>query len=300
MKSQATRRAFLQQLGGAAALSSARPAAAAEPSAPELVVVSGEDPKAMVKKALAEMGGMKRFVSRGDIVVIKPNMCWIRRPETAANTNPDVIAGLVEMAFDAGAREVRLFDITDRDPKKCYESSGIPAAVEKLGAKIYYQDDLDARKVVIKNGVHLKESLITHLSLDCDCFINVPVAKHHNSSVLSLAMKNLMGIVKEDQFKVWHPNLHQAIADFSTEFKPHLHVLDAYRILLRGGPAGGNLNDVQTVKKCIVGTDPVAVDAYGTTLFNRKPEQISHIVLAHKMGVGEMDLSRVKIREAHA
>jgi uncharacterized protein (DUF362 family) len=282
--------------GGAAVAAAGAPAFAAEPSTLDLAVASGDDPKELAKRAVAELGGMKRFVSKGDVVVVKPNICWVRAPETAANTNPDVVAGIVEMVFDAGAREVRIFDITDRDPVKCYESSGVTEAAERLGAKIYYQDDLDATKVQIKEGRFLKESLITNLSLECDCFINVPVAKHHNSSILSMAMKNLMGIVKEDQWKVWHPNLAQAIADFNTEFRPTLAVLDAYRILFRRGPAGGNLQDVKLVKQCIVGTNPASVDAYGATLFDRKPEAIPHIAIANEMGIGEIDLSKLRIR----
>lgn len=303
-ESDSTRRTFLREMGlvagGVVAAASGLPAIAADGPAPDLAVVSGEDPKAMVKRAVAELGGMKRFVSRGDIVVIKPNICWVRRPETAANTNPDVVAGLVEMVFDAGAKEVRVFDITDRDPVKCYESSGVTEAAKKLGAKIYYQDDLTGTKVQIKEGRYLKESLITDLSLECDCFINVPVAKHHNSSILSMAMKNLMGIVKEDQWRVWHPNLNQAIADFSTQFRPTLSVLDAYRILFRRGPAGGNLKDVKLTKQCIVGVNPASVDAYGTTLFGRKPEAIPHIAIAGQMGIGEIDVAKLKIRQVQA
>jgi len=304
MKSERTRRDFLSDMallaGGATALASGRPTVAAAEQRPDLVVVGGEDPKAMIKKAVAELGGMKRFVSRGDVVVIKPNMAWVRKPEQAANTNPDVIAGLIEMAFDAGAKEIKVFDRTDRKPEDCYATSGIADAARKLGANAILQKDLKTVKVPLKNAAHLKESLITQAALDCDCFINVPIAKHHRTPRVTLAMKNHLGITDDDHQKVWHSNLDQSIADFALHFKPKLTVLDAYRILLRNGPYGGNLADVQLVKKCIVGVDQAAVDAYGTTLFPmyaKKPSDIGHIALAGKIGVGEIDLAKLTIRQ---
>jgi len=304
-KLERTRREFIRDMGllagGATATAAGVPLFAADATTPDLAVVSGESPKDIVKKAVAALGGMKRFVSKGDVVVIKPNIAWIRKPETAANTNPDVVTGLIEMAFDAGAKEVKVFDRTDRPPKPCYETSGIAEAARKLGARVFLQDELETTRVPLKNGVFLKDSAITKIALECDCFINVPVAKHHGSTILSMALKNLMG-VNEDR-KRWHGKLDQAIADFAFHFKPKLTVVDAYRILVRHGPSGGNLADVETPKKCIVGVDQAAVDAYGTTLFPmwaKKPSDISHVAIAGKIGVGEIDLSKLRISELRA
>jgi len=309
-RTEHSRRKFIGDMavvaGGAAALQAAgapSPALAAEEKPADLVVASGDDPKALVKKAIAEYGGMKRFVSRGDVVVIKPNIAWVRKPETAANTNPDVVAGLIEMAFEAGSKEVRVFDRTDRKPEDCYASSGIADAARKLGAKVFYQNEVKTVPYPLKNGVHLKESLIARDAVECDCFINVPVAKHHGMTILTMAMKNHMGATFEDHKKLWHSNCHQAIADFALHFKPKLTVLDAYRILVRHGPSGGNLADVETPKKCIVGVDQVAVDAYGTTLFPmwaKKPDDIGHVAIAGKMGAGVCDLAKLRIREVKA
>jgi len=302
-----TRRLFLRDLGwlagGAAAAAAGLPAFAADEKPPDLAVVVGDDPKSMVKKAVAELGGMKRFVSKGDVVVVKPNIAWVRRPETAANTNPDVVAGLIEMAFDAGAKEIRVFDRTDRPPKDCYSTSGIAEAAQKLGAKIFYQTEMQTVKFPLKNGVHLKEAVIAKYAVECDCFINVPVAKHHGSTKLTMTMKNHMGVAFEGTHDVWHASLHQAIADFALHFKPKLNVLDAYRILVKRGPAGGSLEDVQTPRKCIAGADQAAVDAYGTTLFPmwaQKPTDIIHVAIAGKIGVGEVDLAKLRIREVSA
>ena len=305
-REERTRRLFLRDLGllaGGAAAASGLPALSAGDEAADLVVASGDDAKAIVKKAVAELGGMKKFVSKGDVVVVKPNIAWIRKPETASNTNPDVIAGLIEMALDAGAKEVKVFDRTDRPPKDCYDSSGIGEAARKLGATILYQNEMKTVKIPLPQGVHIKEAVVARDAMECDCFINVPVAKHHGSTKLSIAMKNHMGVVFEGTHRIWHANLNQAIPDFALHFKPKLTVVDAYRILFRGGPAGGNLNDVQTPQKCIVGVDQAAADAYSTTLFPmwaKQPTDIIHIALAGKMGVGQIDLAKLRIREVKA
>jgi len=293
-----TRRAFLRDCGLlAGGMASGAPAIAAE--APDLIVTSGEDPKALVRRAIDELGGMKRFVSRGDVVVVKPNMAWKTGPATAANTNPDLVAALVEMAFDAGAKQVKVFDRTDRPPDACYKGSGIADAVSALGATVISQRDLQDVKVQV-GGANLKEALIARDALECDCFINVPVAKHHQTTLLTMSLKNHMGISGDDHQKVWHSNIHQSLADFGLWFRPRLTVLDAYRILVRHGPGGGNVQDVQLVKKCIAGIDQAAVDAYGATLFGKKAADIPHLAIAGKIGVGEIDLAKIRVREVSA
>ena len=299
-----TRREFLRDMGllagGAAAVATSRmPVLAADAAAPDLVVVSGEDVKALVRKAIAELGGMGKFVSKGDVVVIKPNIGWDRRPEQAANTHPDVVVALIEMAADAGAKTIKVFDRSVEDPRRCYPASGIPEAARKAGAKVLFPNELQTAKIPIKNGVHLKESALWKDALECDCYINVPIAKTHSGSQLTMAMKNHMGLTADDR-GFWHQSLDQAIADFSSGFKPKLNVLDAYRIVVRNGPQAGSLQDVKVVKKCIAGVNQASMDAYGTTLFGKQPMQIRHIALAAKLGVGEIDLAKLRIREVSA
>jgi len=298
-----TRREFLRDFGcaagAAAAAASGLPAFGLDAKEPDLIVVEGEDPKAMVKRAVAEIGGMKRFVSRGDVVVIKPNIGWDRRPEQAANTNPDVVAGLIEMAFDAGAKEVKVFDRTVDNPRRCYEASGIAEAARKAGAKVLFTRDLATATIPIKGGRHLKESKLYKDALECDCYINVPIAKTHGSARLTMAMKNHLGLTADNR-GFWHKSLHQAIADFALGFKPKLNVLDAYRIMIRGGPKGGSLRNVRLAKKCIVGLNQASVDAYGATLFGKRPSDIPHIEIAGRMGVGEIDVAKLRIRRVRA
>jgi uncharacterized protein (DUF362 family) len=299
MKADKTRREFLRDAGllaGGAAAAASAPTWGAETPKHDVVVVSGENPAAMVKKAVAELGGMKRFVSRGDVVVVKPNIGFERRPEHGALTHPDVLTAVIEMVFEAGAKEVKVFDRTVMDPKTCYEMSGLPAAAKAAGAKVYHSSELKTTAIDIPKGRHLKKDALHTIALECDCYINLPVPKHHHASQLTMSMKNHMGLTAGDR-RFWHKNIHQSIADFATVFKADLNILDAYRVVYKNGPRGGSPTDVKYPKKCAAGINQASLDAYGATIHGKKPNEIRYLDMAGKMGVGEIDLDKLKIHE---
>ena len=122
----------------------------------------------------------------------------------------------------------------------------------------------------------------------------MPVLKHHASAKLTIAMKNLMGIVWDRRF--WHRNdLHQCIADFCLFKKPDLNIVDAYRVMMRHGPRGVSESDVTLMKTQIVSTDIVAADAAAAKVFGAEPSDIPYIKLANEMGIGEMNLDKLNI-----
>jgi len=258
-----------------------------------LVVVEGNDPKGMVKEAIAQLGGMDKCVSKGDVVVIKPNIAWDRVPEQAANTNPEVVAALVELCLEAQASQVKVFDRTCNAPRRCYEQSGIAEAARKAGAKVSFLDERRFRNITIPKGKLLKSWPVYEEVLEADVFINVPIAKHHTLSTLTLGMKNLMGIIGGNR-GLWHEDIHHYLAEFNSAMNVHLTVLDAFRILTSHGPQGGTPEDVKFVGQVIASTDRVAVDAYATTLFGFKPEDIGYIKYAHQLGIGEINLDKIK------
>lgn len=293
------RRELLRRLGfGAAAIGLGQISAAQKAetrSSPILVVAEKDSPANLVRKAIKALGGMSKFVKKGNKVLIKPNMAFARPPEGAANTNPEVVAELVRLCFEAGAKEVVVLDNTLAPARVAYEMSGIAKAAEAQGAKVVYVSPKDFVPVEIPKGKILSayEVRVLKQVLDADVFINVPVAKTHSGARLTLGMKNLMGIIQDRG--AWHRSgdLHQCIADFVTAVKPHLTVIDAIKIMTSGGPAGpGRLEQKDTI---IASTDIVAADAYATTLFGMKPEDIPYIVKAAELGVGISDLKRVKI-----
>ena len=132
------------------------------------------------------------------------------------------------------------------------------------------------------------------LNLDSDVFINVPVLKHHSSADLSIAMKNLMGVIWDRRY--WHRNdLHQCIADFTTYCKPDLNVIDAYRVMMKNGPRGVSEKDVVTYKTQIISSDIVAADAAAAKVFGSDPKNVGYIQKAGDMGVGTYDLAGLNI-----
>lgn len=260
-----------------------------------LAVASGKDPGKLTRAAVDALGGMGKLVKKGDFVVIKPNIAWNQPAEVAATTNPFVVAELVKMCKECGAARILVVDhIIDKPSEMVLGLTGIMSACKAAGADVTSaQNESDFRSVEIPKGKAIKSDTCIKDVLKADVFINVPIAKVHDMTKLTLGMKNLMGCNWDRQ--AWHQNsLDQCIADYVTAIRPDLTVLDANRILLTGGPKGpGKTKDVE---KVIAGVDPVAVDAYGATLFGMKAEEIGHIKLAAEMGVGEMDLTKMKIK----
>lgn len=247
------------------------------------------------RAAIRAMGGMSRFVKQGDVVVIKPNIGFSCVPEMAVTTNPEVVSTLIKLCYEAKARNVLVFDHTCDYWEICFKRTGIKQAATKSGGKIFSAHHKGLyRKVSIPAGKALKKTLVVKHLLDADVIINVPIAKHHGAAGLTLGMKNLMGAVWDRG--IFHvKDLHQCIADLSTIIKPHLIVLDATRILFNNGPRGPG--DVKNIGKIVVGMDPVAVDAYGCNIFEKDPRQIGYIDIAHKMGLGEIDVSKIRVKK---
>jgi uncharacterized protein (DUF362 family) len=271
-------------------------AGAAEKAArPDLVVAHGASPEKIVKAALDAMGGIKEFISRGDIVVIKPNIGWDRTPEQAGNTNPEVVAAVVKLCFEAGAKKVKVFDRPVNDPRRCYVQSGIMTAAKELGADVDYMDERKFKDVDIK-GVALKSWPLYSDIFDADKVISIPIAKHHGLAKLTMSMKNWMGVMGGSRRQI-HQKLDESLVDLSMKIKPTLTILDAVRILTANGPQGGSLADVKKLDTVIVGFDPVAIDSYGATLFGMKGSDLGYVTIGHKLGLGQMDLSKVRIRK---
>lgn len=263
-----------------------------------------ETVREMTKRALEALGGIDKLISRGDRVVIKPNLSWNRAPEFAANTNPFLVAALIELARGAGASRVRVLDNTcSSNPATSYEISGVARAARKAGAEVCFVQPSRLREVAIPGGKALSSWAFFDdfiLKEEVDVLINVPVAKHHSTSRLTMALKNIMGMVGWDRGTL-HKDIHPKIADLNRVVKVDLTVLDAYRVLRDHGPTGGRLEDVDNspegARRIVVSRDPVAVDAYGTTLFGLQAGDIGFIREAHEAGLGEMEYGLYGVEE---
>jgi len=248
----------------------------------------------LTEKSIAAIGGLGRFVNKGDVVWVKPNIGWDRKPETAANTNPDVVATIVRLCFEAGAKTVKVGDNPVDQAAKTYPSSGIPDAVRELGAEVLLLDRNRARAKAIQ-GEALKSIPMFPEILACDLVINVPVAKHHRLTDVTLCMKNYLGVIEKRQ--VIHQNFGPTIADLTRFMKPRICILDAVRILPKNGPRGGNLADVKFAGTVAAGVDIVALDALGAELLGRKPADVKTIVAGENAGLGKMDYRSLELRE---
>ena len=262
---------------------------------PDLAFVQGDSPAKITKEAVSVLGGMTRFVAKGDVVMIKPNIGWDRTPEMAACTNPEVVKALVEMCLNAGAKKVVVMDNTTNQAQRCYMRSGIQAAAKEAGADVPYVNERRIKKMAIK-GEWLKDWDIIQDFVEADKLINVPIAKHHSLCRVTIGMKNWLGAIGDPRNQL-HQKLDQAEVDLSAFFKPTLTVLDAYRILVRNGPQGGRLSDTKLLKTVVAGTDYVAIDALGASFFDIPPAELPFLKLANQRGLGEINPEKLRIEK---
>jgi uncharacterized protein (DUF362 family) len=248
----------------------------------------------LTEKAIEAIGGMGRFVKKGDVVWVKPNIAWDRKPELAANTNPDVVAAVIKLCLAAGAKTVKVGDFPVNPAPKTYESTGIAAAAKAAGAEVLLLDKSRFKEMDIK-GEKIKTLPVCPDMIECDLLINVPIVKHHRLSQMTMCMKNYMGCV--DKRNVMHQDLATSIADVTRFMKPRLSILDAIRILKANGPSSAKIEDVETKLTLAAGLDVVALDAWGAEVAGKKPESVGSIVKGQAYGLGKIDYRSLKPRE---
>ncbi|MGO8721116.1 MAG: DUF362 domain-containing protein [Acidobacteriaceae bacterium] len=262
---------------------------------PEIVVVQGDDPRALVRRAFQDLGGVGRFIARHDVVVLKPNIAWDRTPEQAANTNPDVVAETVRQCWQAGAKRVIVTDVSCNEAERCFRRSGIQAAARAESAEVVLPDPARFREVNL-GGVVLQSWQVFGPFLEADKVINLPIAKHHALTGATLGFKNWFGILGGQRNRL-HQQIHPSLVDLAAFMLPTLTMIDCYRVLLRNGPTGGDLEDVALKKTLVAGTDPVAMDAYvAKAYWNLESDALPYLKLAEQRGLGRVDFAQVRTK----
>ena len=267
----------------------------ADPALADAVVAQGDDPAVVVRRAVEELGGMRRFVSRGDVVVVKPNVAWDRTPAQGADTHPAVVAETVRLCLEAGARTAIVTDVTINDPQACFERSGIGSAARNAGAQVLLPDERRFRRVNLRGEV-LGEWPVFLPFLEADRIINVPATKHHSLTGASLGIKNWYGILGGPRHRL-HQRIHESLADLASFLRPTLTIMDAWRVLLRNGPTGGNPADVAERKTILAGIDPVALDAYAARAYwDLDQRSLRYLSLAAARGLGTTRFEDLRTR----
>ncbi|HKK43555.1 MAG TPA: DUF362 domain-containing protein [Bacteroidales bacterium] len=264
----------------------------------DMVAIMGGEPDAMFDLGIMELGGMGTFVKKGQKVLIKPNIGWDVIPELGANTNPLLVKRIIKHCFDAGAKEVYVFDHTCDNWVNCYKNSGIEKAAKSAGAKVVPANSENYfHSIDIPGGVKLQKAKVHELLLETDVFINVPVLKNHNSTRMTCCLKNNMGVVWDRGY--WHSNdLNQCIADYALyERKPALNIIDAYNVMVKHGPQGVSKEDIVPMKSQILTTDWVAGDTAAAKMLGVEVDKVEYIPIAHKMGLGTMNLESLNIKK---
>jgi uncharacterized protein (DUF362 family) len=262
---------------------------------PKVTLAKNADHVKALQVSLDAVGGIKRFIKPGERVTIKPNIGWDRSPEQAANTNPLLVAAMVQLCLAAGASQVIVTDISCNDPRRCFLRSGIKEAAEKAGAKVLLPADSDFIDIDFKGGL-LTVWPVLKPFVDTDRLINMPIVKHHSLTGCTIGMKNLYGILGGRRNQL-HQEIDRAIVDLAAFCRPTLTVIDATRVLLRGGPQGGSMDDVAIADTVICATDQVAADSRAAEFLGLQSGQVSHLILAEKSGLGIIDYRAAGYKE---
>lgn len=264
---------------------------------PALVIVRGRDIEKMVAASLDKLGGISRFISPGDRVLIKPNVGWDRQPEQAANTNPEIVGAVVGLCRDARASDVWVTDVSINDPYRCFARSGIEDAVIKSGGTVKYTNEGDFVLTDLRGQV-LRVWPVSRFYHEVDKVINIPVVKHHSLSKCTIAMKNWYGVLGGRRNRL-HQDINTSIADLGTAIRPTFTLIDATRVLFRNGPTGGNISDVSIENTIIAGMDEIALDSYSLNFLGLKTEDVPFLSIGEKRGIGVTDwksLNHIEMR----
>lgn len=263
---------------------------------PLIVKVHGDSPYNITKKALKEIGGIEKFISKQDIVMIKPNISWNRTVEHAANTNPEVLRAIIESVLNAGAKKAIVMDNPCHKAEDTYRRSGIEEMAKAAGAEVRFPDK---NRLVIFDfkGERVKRWPVFKDFLEADKFINVPILKHHSSAGLTIAMKNLFGIIGGNRGKL-HRDMGVSISDLAYGFHSHLTltIIDAFRILKKNGPVGGRLSDVELKKTVIASTNIFEGDVVAVNLFGKDPKQYDFIQAGFNKKMGNIDSNKINLK----
>jgi uncharacterized protein (DUF362 family) len=268
-------------------------------TAARLGIARGEQIVPALRAAIDAIGGLRHYVQRGDIVLIKPNVAFERAAALGATTNPDVLTALIHLVREAGAREIRVVDNPIESPESCFVRSGIQRAAVEAGAHVYLPSHGDFEMLHVPGATWIEEwPFFWRPFQGVTKVIGVAPVKDHNLCRASMTTKNWYGLLggRRNQF---HQDIHGIISDLALMMRPTFVVLDGTRVLFRSGPTGGSLSDVRPGHTLVASTDSLAADAFGwDDLLGRSGEALpDYFRQAAARGLGEPAWRDVARRE---
>jgi len=276
---------------------------APEPSKvlPSLAIAHGTEHEPTIRAALAALGGMERFIQKGDVVLIKPNVAFDRPPPLAATTHPDALRAVAKLVLEAGARQVIVADNPINSPTGCFLKSGLTAVTSEMNLDLVYPGSNSFAPLQLDGGEILKYwTFFNEPFKTATKVIGLAPCKDHNLCHASMTTKNWYGLLggRRNQF---HQHIHSIVSDFALMMKPTLVILDGMNVLMSNGPTGGRLSDVKPMNTIVAGTDMIAVDAYGYThLLERDLAELTYIHKAHDRGLGNKNWQDTLYKEVQA
>jgi uncharacterized protein (DUF362 family) len=267
--------------------------------AAQLGIARGTAIGAMLRAAIDAIGGIGRFVRRGDVVLIKPNVAFERAAPLGATSNPEVLAALIEVLREAGAREIRVADNPIESPESCFVRSGVQQAALRAGARVYLPQPSNFRTLNTPGAKHIEHWPFFFRPFEgVTKVIGLAPVKDHNLCQASMTTKNWYGLLggRRNQF---HQDIHGIITDLALMIRPTFVILDGTRVLFRSGPTGGSLSDVRPGKTIVASTDSLAADAFGwDDLLQRKDQpRPAYLDQSARKNLGTPDWRSLRIKE---
>jgi uncharacterized protein (DUF362 family) len=267
---------------------------------PSMAIAHGTDHEKTVRAVLGALGGMDRFIQKGDVVMIKPNVAFDTPPALSATTHPDTLRAVAKLVLEAGASKVIIADNPINSPTGCFLKSGITAVASDMNLDLMYPSSTSFSPLQLEGEILKRWTFFSEPFKKANKVIGVTPCKDHNLCHASMTMKNWYGLLggRRNQF---HQQIHSIVSDFALMMKPTLVILDGMNVLMSNGPTGGRLSDVKQMNTIVAGTDMVSVDAYGYThLLGRDLAELTYIHKAHDRGLGNKNWQDTLYKEVQA
>lgn len=257
-------------------------------------IVRGSDRVQTVDKAVELLGGIGRFIKPGETVAIKPNVAFASPPSWGATTAPDLVAEVVRLCYQAGAKKVYVTDNPINDPASCFTLTGIGKAARAAGAEVVLPKNHFFKPTTLAGGRLIKNWPIFFAPFaKIDKLIGITPVKDHLRSGASMSMKNWYGLLGGRR-NIFHQDINTIIAELAMMVKPTLVILDGTEVMITNGPTGGSLSDLRRANTLIASTDMVAADSYGCSLLDLKVSDLPYLAKAQKAEVGTTNYQSLK------